>query len=96
MKSHQEQGIVSFFSPSTHRGHHESRSHRKDRTALLQTNPSTAQLLLDRGLGIAGDGLAPWKRFGKQCGSILTEFLEAGPGIGAIGKKTCILMFSNR
>jgi hypothetical protein len=51
---------------------------------LLQRNPATAQLLFDRGLGKAEDGIAPSKGLRKPFGIILVAFLQPALGIGAI------------
>ena len=60
--------MASLAQHLSHIRHHKGGCHGKDRTALLQTNPSTGQLRCARGLGKAEEGIAPWKRVGKQFG----------------------------
>ena len=51
--------------------HHERRSHGADFLRLLESKPSTAQLLFTGGIGEAVQSIGPWKRLGKQCGIAL-------------------------
>jgi hypothetical protein len=57
---------------------------------LLQTNAATQELLFDRGLRIAEEGLAPWKCVRKQLGTLLVELLKPVFGIGSIREKPVI------
>ena len=83
--------MVDVVGTPRHVRHHKGGGDGKDRTALIQTNAATQELLFDRGLCIAEERIAPWKRLRKQCGTLLVEFLKPVFGIGAIREKTGIL-----
>src|SRR2546428_12937660 len=68
MKSHQEERMVDVLGPPRHVRHDEGGCDGKDRTALLETNAATQELLFDRGLCITAKRIAPWKGVGKQFG----------------------------
>src|SRR5882762_8610115 len=85
MKSHQEQGVVYLFGPSTHIRHDKGRGHGENLTALLKTKPTTAQLLFTREIGEAVESITPSKGLRKQFGMVLMEFLKPALRIGAIG-----------
>src|SRR5262245_47459398 len=91
MKPHQEQGMINVLSKSCHIRHDKGGGDRKDRPTLIETNASAVQLLFDRGLSKATKCIAPWKRFGKQFGKVLIEFIKPSFGIGSIGEKAVIL-----
>ena len=87
MKSHQEERMVDVLGPPRHVRHDEGGYDGKDRTALLQTNAATQELLFDRGLCITAKRIAPWKGVGKQFGKLLVELLSPSFGIGSSVRK---------
>src|SRR5256886_9093385 len=91
MKSPQEQRMVDVVGTLRHVRHRKGGCDRKDRTALIQTNAATQELLFDRGFCIAEERIAAWKRFRKQFGTLLVELLKPVFGIGTIREKTVIL-----
>jgi hypothetical protein len=94
MKSHEKQGLVHLFNPSTPLWHHESRSYREDFLGRIETQPTTAQVLLTCRVGEAVESITPWKRLGKQCRGVLREFLKPGPGIETIGEQPFMLVLT--
>jgi hypothetical protein len=64
--------------------------HGEHLATLIQTKLTTAQILFDRGLGKAVEGIAPSKGLRKPFGMILVEFLKSALGIGAILDKPII------
>jgi hypothetical protein len=71
MKSPQEQRMVDVLGTPRHVRHDKGGCDGKDRTALIQTNAATQELLFDRGLCKTEERIAPWKRLRKQFGTLL-------------------------
>ena len=90
------EGLVHFIGPPAHIGHHKGGCHGEHLAALFQTNASIVQVLFDRGLRKAEEGIAPSKGLRKQFGMLLVEFLKPVLGIGAILGKPIIFELSLR